>query len=224
MPEIRRIPAEDARLDACATVIAESLRQALAGTAGRVSFMVSGGRTPRSVLSRLAAHDLPWPRIDVFASDERLVPPSDPASTEGMVRKALSGCAPEIRYHGFGPSTEPGAALAQWKAALGGLRWPVAAAFLGIGEDAHTASLFPGRPECRRGDDWAFAVPQTDPHPHARLTLGRAALLRADRTVAVVQGAAKRAALSRALAPGAACQDTPAALFRDMPEMIILTD
>jgi 6-phosphogluconolactonase len=224
MPEIRRIPGEAARLDACAALIAESLREALAGTAGRVSFMVSGGRTPRGVLSRLAAHDLPWSRIDVFASDERLVPPPDPASTEGMVRDALSDCAPEIRYHGFGPSSEPGTALAHWKSALAGLRWPVAVAFLGIGEDAHTASIFPGRPECARDDDWAFAVPQTEPHPHARLTLGPVALLRAERTVAIVQGAAKRTALSRALAPGATCQDTPATLFRDLPDMIILTD
>ncbi|MCR6660042.1 MAG: 6-phosphogluconolactonase [Asticcacaulis sp.] len=128
---------------ACSETLSAALATALTATKGRVSFMVSGGNTPRRVLPQVLAADIDWQRVDVFASDERLVPVDHPDSTEGMVRQLFSQAMKPLNYLGFGEDVTPEAALAAWKSALKTAAWPVAAGFIGIGEDAHYASLFP---------------------------------------------------------------------------------
>ncbi len=180
---------------ACAQALSNALARALKAASDRISFMVSGGNTPRRLLPLVLAADLDWNRIDVFASDERLVPVGHPDSTEGMVREIFASSQKTLNYFGIGEDLTPDSALRHWKARLQTATWPVTAGLIGIGEDAHFASLFPNRPEIGEPDLFAAAVPETSPHRHARLTLGRAAFARCDLLTLVVAGEGKRRAL-----------------------------
>jgi len=208
---------------ACARTLAHALEEALKVTLGRVSFMVSGGNTPRRVLPLVLAADLDWGRIDVFASDERLVPVDHPDSTEGMVREVFAAAGKPLNYLGFGDDPAPDIALGHWEAALKSAAWPVAAGFIGIGEDAHFASLFPNRPEITNPDLFAAAVPETPPHRQARLTLGRGAFARVERLTLVVAGEAKRRILQSSLAPAADPVNLPAARIGEYSHAMAFT-
>lgn len=220
-PACRILPVR-APLEEAARRLAGALDRELAGQGGRIGLLLSGGRTPRALLPLLLARGLDWSRIEVAASDERLVPVDHPASTEGMIRAAFDEAGRPLRYRGFGPDCTPAAALDHWRAQLEAMPWPPAAAFLGMGEDAHVASLFPGRPEVLDEGLFADAVPQTPPHPEARLTLGMRALQSCREIVMIVSGAEKLAALARAMAPGADARAFPAALLARLPQVTIL--
>lgn len=208
---------------AAAAVLAEALSEALSGTEERAALLLSGGQTPRNVLPLLLARDLPWDRVRVMASDERLVPPDHADSTEGMVRALFAAAGRPLSYHGPGPDLAPEAALACWRQGWEALPAP-AVALLGLGADGHTASLFPGRPEAGDANGIAAAVPETSPHAHARLTLGPAALALARSIVIVVQGPAKRAALAAALRPDADPCTRPVAWVARLPQTLLLCD
>ena len=210
---------------ACAGLIVETLRAAQANSQqGRIGFMVSGGRTPLRVLAQvLAAAGLDWNRITLCASDERLVSLDDSASTEAMVGQVFAAAGQPLDYCSFGPDLTPAAALAHWQDALARMIWPVAVAFVGIGEDSHTASLFPNRAESGDAGLWAAALPETAPHAHARLTLGPRALLQAELITLIAAGPAKRAALDAALAPNANHCALPAAWLAQAQRLAIFT-
>lgn len=215
-------PSAEAAAAACAALIVAGLQDALQGRP-RVGFMVSGGRSPRAVLTQVVAADLDWARVDICASDERLVLPNHPDSTEGMVRAVFHRAAKPLNYRGIGLDLDSQAALAHWRTGVATLPWPAAVAFLGIGEDGHTASLFSGCAEAADPALWAAAVPQTAPHAHPRLTLGRKALLAVDLITLIAAGPAKTAALRRALAPGADPASMPAALLQQAGRAVIFT-
>ena len=222
--EVRSYGSPAAAEKACAETLSAALAAALATAKSRVSFMVSGGNTPRRVLPLVLAADIDWQRVDVFASDERLVPVDHPDSTEGMVRQLFSQAMKPLNYLGFGDDTSPETARAAWTAALETAVWPVAAGLIGIGEDAHFASLFPGRPEIADPNLFAAAVPETPPHKHARLTLGRRAFAQCDLLALVVAGAGKRAMLKACLSNNANPQALPAALIAEQGHVIAFTD
>jgi len=205
---LERIPhaSRDAAEAACAAWLGDSLAAALAATAapgGRVTLMLSGGSTPGRVLPPLLARDIAWNRVDVLASDERVVPSDHPDSTEGLVRRLFADAGRPLHYAGPGGETDPDTALAAWRQARAGIAWPPCTGLIGIGDDAHTASLFPGRPETLDETLQDAAVPETAPHRHPRLTLGLAALAAAPALALVAADPGKAAALDRTLAaPG----------------------
>lgn len=214
------IPVEDPIAEA-ARLIGSALDMALIERTGPVGLLLSGGRTPQAILPLLLERNLDWPRVEVAASDERLVPIDNPLSTEGMIRSAFERSGRPINYRSFGANCEPHAALKTWHAQLADMPWPPAVALLGMGEDAHVASLFPGRCEASDADLFAAAVPCTPPHKASRLTLGAAALRACPAIVMVVTGHEKDGALKASLAPDSDPAAFPAAHIVKLPQTTI---
>ena len=212
MATVHALPDTDALHTAAAQTLGDALAAACAARAGRIGWVVSGGRTPGAVLPQvLARSDIDWARVDTVASDERLVAPEDPASTETMVRGLFTAAERPCHYVGFGADPAPDAALAHWRAGLEAMAWPPEVAFLGMGDDAHTASLFPGRAEAGDETLFAAAVPETPPHVAPRLTLGLRALAACRQIVLVANSPAKIARLDAARAPDADPRTLPVA-------------
>jgi 6-phosphogluconolactonase len=122
---------------------------------GRFSVALSGGNTPRSVNSLLATEhrELPWDRIHVFFGDERAVPPEHPDSNFRMASESLLAHVPipDANIHRIRAELEPETAARDYQDQLRDFfhlnanSWPrFDLVLLGLGEDGHTASLFPG--------------------------------------------------------------------------------
>jgi 6-phosphogluconolactonase len=195
---------------AVARDLAEEIRQA-AQRRGRVVLCLAGGSTPLPVYRRLAdAADLPWGRVWVAWGDERNVPPEHDDRNERHAREALLDrvAIPEDQVlpwpwvEDADPADEAAAYEIRLRRALGD---PAAAPWfdvvlLGLGADAHTASLFPGS-GATRAEGLAHAL-HPEGQPYARLTLTPRALSSTRQAWFLVQGEGKRDALVRTLAGG----------------------
>jgi 6-phosphogluconolactonase len=179
------------------------------GLADRPLLLVSGGSTPAPVLRALSNADLDWTRVIVSLVDERDVESADVGSNARLVRETLlaggAGRATFWPLREAGRTLEDAVRAANW-------RWNdalpnVAAAVLGMGEDAHTASLFPGA----IGLDSALAA--RDPYAAIdaggctaagawtrRISLTPAGLSHARSRLLLIRGESKRAVFERALA------------------------
>ncbi|BAU75861.1 6-phosphogluconolactonase [Metapseudomonas furukawaii] len=187
-----------------ALTVANALRGAIAER-GAATLVVSGGRSPVAFFERLAAQELDWSKVTLGLADERFVPVSHPDSNEGLVRRhLLQGRAAAARFLGLyqpAPSVEASAQLAD--ARLADLEDPDVLV-LGMGEDGHTASFFPGSPNLAAALDPEGprrCLPMLAPSvPRQRLTLTLPVLRRARLTLLSLQGAGKLATLADALA------------------------
>jgi len=176
---------------------------------GSASLAATGGRSPGAVYDLLALAPLDWRRVRVTLTDERWVDPASPDSNERLVReRLLQHRAADAVLHPLRdrePSLEAAAAHAS---ALLHAWPPFDAVMLGMGEDGHVASLFPGSPALEIGLDPesppCIAVPAGEgrPPPQARLSLTVRPLTTAGLVVILTSGAAKRAVLEQALAGG----------------------
>ena len=183
-----------------------SARDAIASR-GRFSAALSGGSTPRAAYEEIASagSGLDWGKIDVFWSDERCVPLDDRESNFRMAKEALLTRVPvpPENVHPWETYRPPAEAADAYENRLG-LRFgtPIPAfdwIFLGLGEDGHTASLFPGTAglaETRRPVA-ANYVPKLDAW---RLTLTLPALNAARECVFLAEGAGKAEVVWKALA------------------------
>lgn len=191
---------------------------------GQASFVGTGGSSPGPVYDLLATLPLPWDQIRVTLSDERWVPPSSPESNERQLRERLMvGEAASARFVPLwsdAATAEEAAEAAE--AALEDL-FPADVVLLGMGEDGHFASLFPGSPVLEDGLDplggsLVISVPAGDPAPAIeRLSLTLYALKQAFLTIVLIRGEAKRRIIEER-------DDLPIhALFRmsDMPVRVI---
>ncbi|HSM11835.1 MAG TPA: 6-phosphogluconolactonase [Lysobacter sp.] len=190
---------------ASAVAIAAELRRDLQQQA-RARLLLSGGSTPAPVYRALAKAPLEWDRIDVALVDERWVLPDDPDSNARLVRTEL------LTHHAasarFEPMTQPGRTIEQAVAVANAHgRQPASVIVLGMGEDGHTASLFPHMPGlpvalasaqpyvavdasgCAGAGRWPRRISLTP----AGLRMGRARLL-------LIRGPRKRELLAQALA------------------------
>lgn len=189
--------------------IADDLRAAVRER-GTASLVVSGGSTPGPLFEALSRISLPWEKVWVTLADERWVAADDEASNERLVRRSLLvGEAARARFVGLkNAAPTPEAGRETCEAALAAVPRPFDVVVLGMGDDGHTASLFPGTPELAAGldaatDRWCLPVrPRTAPHPRMSLTL--AAILASRRLVVHITGGAKWEVYREAREPGAA--------------------
>jgi 6-phosphogluconolactonase len=176
--------------------------------AAPTSVALAGGSTPRALYEALAGDhaDHPWEELEVFFSDERCVRPDHPDSNYLMAEEALLSRLPPPgpRVHRMpGDSCDAAGYERELRAVLGD-RPVLDLVILGLGEDGHTASLFPGDPALEEAERLVARVDRPD---HARLTLTLPVLSAARMAMFLVAGEAKRSALRRLLAD----EDIPAA-------------
>ncbi len=190
---------------AAADLVAEQLRKSAADQ-GQVSLALSGGHTPRRAYEFLSrdSYKIPWSNVDLFWSDERCVPPSDPRSNERMVRETLIDLIPipEHQVHPLRCAGSPQRSAEEYDAFLRGNFSDKGNSFdiilLGLGEDGHTASLFPASAALNETKRWAMEVQ----HPREdfyRMTLTLPIINRASLIVFLASGNQKARALAQAM-------------------------
>ncbi len=187
------------------------------GAPARVA--LSGGSTPRAMFRVLAGLELPWQKTEWFWVDERAVPADHPRSNYGAARADLFDRVPvpPAQVHPLTPDgPDLGAAARRYEARLaerfglspGGGPPAFDVVLLGIGDDGHTASLFPGEATVEVSDAWVVAVPASEGREE-RLTLTAPVLAAARRAIVLAQGESKREPVRRARASGSA-REVPA--------------
>lgn len=172
---------------------------------GRASLVVSGGRTPKPLFHILSNSNLDWEKIDISLADERWVEQSDPASNETMVREnLLVNKAAKANFVGLKTQhRDANDAVAQCTENLRQVKTPFDVLILGMGEDGHTASLFPCSEQIKQGLDldsqatYIAVKPTTAPNQRMSLTLN--ALLNSENTFLHLTGESKRTVLADAL-------------------------
>lgn len=183
--------------------VAARLRQALARQ-GQAGLRVSGGRSPIAFFQALSRELLDWSAVCIGLVDERWVPADHPDSNARLVREHLlqnhAAAARFVPLVNEAVTVEQG--LAEASAIQRAQLRDCEVLVLGMGEDGHTASLFPEASEtaaAMRLDNpaWLAAVHPVQA-PHARITLTLPALLSAQQLLLPIQGVSKRAVLERA--------------------------
>src|SRR5262249_2311151 len=203
---------------AAATAVVEALAGGVAAM-GRASLGLSGGRTPVPTYQALAAEPLPSrvdrSRVRIYFADERAVPPGDAASNFRLARETLIDplrIPPRSVHRMKGEYPDLAAAVEEYEAHL---TEPIDALVLGVGEDGHVASLFPGSPlvgERARRVAWVADSPKP---PALRLTLTPRALAEARQVLVLATGAGKAEAVAAALEGNAEPRELPARLVRE---------
>ena len=193
------VPGPSELAEAAASWTAERITGAVA--ARRACYLaLAGGETPRGCYERLAQapyrDSLPWGSVFVYWSDERQVPLDDPASNYAMAKAALLDQVPIPPDQVFPLVGDPTPVLRRVPPdAAGRPRFDVI--HLGLGDDGHTASLFPGSPALQEGQALVAAVHDAPKPPPERLTLTLPVINAARAVLFMVQGASKREALAR---------------------------
>jgi len=212
--------------EAAATRVAAALRDAILKR-GAASLALSGGNTPRPAYERLASEPgVAWGAVSVYWIDERAVPPDHARSNYRLALESLLFRAPipAASVHRMtGEATDLDHAARDYEALLRSrLSPPVEGgvpsfdvAVLGIGDDGHTASLFPGEGSVDVRDRLVLAIPAAPEHDReARLTVTTPVIESIGTVLVLAVGAAKRGPLERVAAEAGSARDTPSRLFR----------
>jgi len=172
---------------------------------GLASIALSGGTTPADMFVALAGAEVDWTRVHVFQVDERFVTPDDPARNWLFIQSAFDrSWIPASQMHAMPVDDDaPEVAMTEYAGALrsvAGSPSTLDVVHLGLGEDGHTASLFPGDPVLDAGGDVALAGAHKGLR---RMTLTLGVINRARARVWLVTGPAKRAIVAELLGPDA---------------------
>lgn len=180
---------------------------------GEVHLVLAGGATPRVLHAELATRPMPWAKAHVYFGDERCVAPDDDDSNFRSANESLLSKVPvptaqvhRIRGEEFEAAVVPYAALLPNRFDI---------VLLGMGEDGHTASLFPGT-ESLNATARVLFVDQSPKPPPCRITLGLTAINASRHVAFMVTGRGKADALAKALRQvlGTRGDELPAALVK----------
>lgn len=192
---------------AVAELFASTAEQAVAAR-GRCSVLLSGGETPRRTYELLAGEPfrqrIPWQNIHLFWGDERCVPDTDPRSNVRMARQTLLDRVPlpEQQIHPINCDTSPHASAAAYERSLrdhfpdGVARFDLV--LLGLGDDGHTASLFPGAETLVVQHQWVLPA-QKPGEEIMRVTVIPSLLNQARQVLFLVAGPGKASVLQQVL-------------------------
>lgn len=217
------VKAPESPRDQIATQLAEAAARALAADLAdqpRALLVVSGGSTPLPFLQRLAAQSLDWSRVDVTLADERWMSEDHADSNARLIRETLLvGPASAATFHSLttaDPTPEQG--VTEVSARLVTLPWPASLVVLGMGNDGHTASLFPdsGELSLALSTDEPVVAVRSPSVPQPRITLSAARLHDARRHALHLVGDAKKAVLGQALS-GDDVRELPIRAFLTCP-------
>jgi 6-phosphogluconolactonase len=220
--------------EALATHVAGWLTDLALAKTGNFAIALSGGSTPKRLFELLAEPGLaarfPWDRTHLFWGDERFVPYDSPYSNYRMTRLALLDHVPIPKAHvnPMPTSGDPAEAARAYQAtlqtyygaeSLSMTRPLFDVVLLGLGENGHTASLFPGTPALEETLAWVAPVVNGVPQP--RLTLTYPAIACSRFVAFLTAGASKRDVLARVLAGD---RSQPATRVTTAGELIWFTD
>lgn len=193
-----------------ATAVAESMRLIIdraVQARGQALVVLPGGQSPLPIFQRLSAALPDWRQVTIIPTDDRLVPPHDPLSNATALLRCFAPRGARVISLADGALDYKQAGEAA-DARLQKLPWPPDVAWLGMGVDGHTASIFPG-PDLQMAlttSARALGV-RPDPLPKEapvhRVSLSLAGLTAASELIMAISGEAKRTVLERALAEGA---------------------
>jgi len=204
--------------EAAAHLFVEEARRSIVET-GRFTVALAGGSTPKRAYEILATEyggpeDLDWSRVHAFFGDERTVPPDHGDSNYRMAREALLSRVPAGSVHRMHGELDPSEAATLYEEELEAF-FGGSPAFnlilLGIGEDGHTASLFPRTPALDVRDHWVIEN-SVEKFGTIRLTLTVPAINAARRVAFLVAGEGKAEALKEILERNVDPYDYPAKL------------
>ena len=190
------------------------------GTLERFSVALAGGNTPRRVYELLATerfkNRIDWPQVYLFFGDERLVPPDHPDSNYAMVYESLISKVPipPTNVHRIvgerNPSENARAYENQLRTFFAGLSWPrFELALLGMGEDGHTASLYPNSAALWEVSHWVVPT-KNEQSGQDRITLTVPVFNHARRVAFLVTGKKKAQRLKEVLRPEPGSGQLPA--------------
>lgn len=219
------LPNKEALIERSLDLCLSKMQEALAER-GRCTIALSGGSTPKPLYEALAAEDLPWDKIYVFWGDERYVPVDSPESNQKMARDLWLNKVdiPEANIYPM-PTTggDPAADAAKHEAELQEFFQVSPGEFpsfdlilLGMGDDGHTASLFPHTDALKVSDRLITVGAKED---QARITFTVPLINNARCVVFVVAGASKQPALDRIFAEEADGANYPSRLIQPTGEL-----
>jgi 6-phosphogluconolactonase len=205
---------------------------------GDFRLALSGGSTPKALFELLAGEHhaqrmaLAWPRAEVFWADERCVPPDDPQSNFRLAHQSLLSHVPvpASQVHRMRGEDEPESAAAAYasliKSRFGSAEPVFDLILLGMGDDAHTASIFPHSPLLKdSGENRLVAAPYVEKLRAHRLTLTLNVLNRAAHVIFLVSGEGKAEPLRKVFASPDEDAELPARWVRPVKgELVWLVD
>ena len=170
-PELLVVPNASSLIEMLAARLALTARQCIEER-GSFSLALSGGSTPKSLYQTLASpawrDQIDWTKCDIVFGDDRAVSPDDELSNYRMARQALLDQV-DARVHRIATESDDlERAAADYEATLRGLGTRLDIVLLGLGDDGHTASLFPHSPQLEVKNQWVTATPVATLEPHVR--------------------------------------------------------
>lgn len=222
-PDVQILPDDAAIAHAAAELILDACLGAIHAR-GVAHLALAGGATPRPAYELLSQPEyadlIAWSRVQVYWSDERLVPPDHPDSNYRLAAETLISRVPlpPQNVHRMRGELAPAAAAQAYEDELrsslpaGEDGFPCFDLMMvGMGDDGHIASLFPGSPALREQQRWVVAAEHNQPPPPvvSRLTLTLPVINAAAKVLVIVTGEKKAERVRQALEEPSASQELP---------------